>query len=153
MVRASVVLLTRVITVYTFWHCSDILVIPDLDEDGYDDDHRVAHAPRNVTRKIPSLMELENEVKAAVPAAEGGLDLGVLLRTLVPAQFVVEQDIGWSFESLLRDITDEFTAPSRAVVAGGIIPATPTSKSKHSEDRQERQKDKDKERDRNKKSK
>jgi hypothetical protein len=34
----------------------DIMVIPDLDEDGYDDDHRVAHAPRNITRKIPSLM-------------------------------------------------------------------------------------------------
>jgi hypothetical protein len=66
-------------------------------------------------------------VKAAIPTAEGGLDLGVLLRTLVPAQFVMEQDTAWSFESLLRDITDEFTAPSRSVVAGGLIPATPTS--------------------------
>lgn len=81
------------------------MVIPDLDEDGYDDDHRVAHAPRNVNRKIPSLEELQNEGAAALASSsvsEGGLDLGVLLRTLVPAQFVVEQDSSWSFESLLK---------------------------------------------------
>ena len=37
-------------------HCADdnedIMVIPDLDEDGGDADQRVAHAPRNVHRKV-----------------------------------------------------------------------------------------------------
>ncbi len=32
----------------------------------------VAHAPRNVHRKIPTLTELEREVKAAIPAVEVG---------------------------------------------------------------------------------
>lgn len=30
----------------------------------------VAHAPRNVNRRIPTLKDLENEVKAAVPTSE-----------------------------------------------------------------------------------
>lgn len=41
--------------------------------------------------------------------------------------------------SFAQDITDEFTAPSRSVVAGGIVPATPTSKGKP-EERKERNK-------------
>lgn len=75
-----------------------------------------------MTRRIPTLADLESEVKAAIPSAEvanicveimivlaqvgamlqGGLDLGVLLRTLVPAALVQESDVVWTFESLLR---------------------------------------------------
>lgn len=80
----------------------EIIVIPDLDEDGADADQRVAHAPRNVTRKIPTLADLENDVKSAIPSVEGGYDLGVLLSTLVPASLVQEADVPWTFESLLR---------------------------------------------------
>lgn len=105
----------------------DILVIPDLDEDGYDDDHRIAHAPKNVLRKIPSLVELENEVKAAIPSVEGGYDVGILLRTLVPSQFVQETDSTWTFESLMRDITDELMVPSRSVVASSVPAASVSS--------------------------
>ena len=32
--------------------------------------YTVAHAPRNVNRRIPTLKDLENEVKAAVPTSE-----------------------------------------------------------------------------------
>ena len=44
------------------------MIIPDLDEEGgADADTRIAHAPRNVNRKIPTLSELEYEVKVALP--------------------------------------------------------------------------------------
>ena len=35
-------------------------------------------------------------------AAQSGLDLSVLLSTLVPPAMVVESDTPWTFESLLR---------------------------------------------------
>lgn len=94
----------------------EIMIIPDLDEDGFDEDARIAHAPRNISRKIPTLIELENEVTAAIPSVEDGLDLGVLLRTLVPASMVLESDVPWTFETLLRDVTDELTAPTKTVL-------------------------------------
>ena len=71
------------------------MIIPDLEEDGGDADGRVAQAPRNVHRKIPTLNDLEDEVKAAIPSIEGGFDLKVLLSTLVPPGQVQEQDVTW----------------------------------------------------------
>lgn len=90
----------------------EIVIIPDLEEDGGDSDSRVAHAPRNVHRKIPTLTDLENEVKSAIPTIEGGFDLSVLISTLVPATQIQEKDEIWTYDSLLRDITDELTAPT-----------------------------------------
>ena len=69
---------------------SEILVIPDLDEEGgADADQRsnhlvynffsferllfhsiVAHAPRNLNRKLPTRAELDNEVKASLPNSD-----------------------------------------------------------------------------------
>lgn len=90
----------------------EILVIPDLDEDGgADGDQRVAHAPRNFNRKVPTLGELENDVKAALPTSETGLDMTVLFKTLVPASQVQESDVPWNFDSLLREVTEELLAP------------------------------------------
>jgi hypothetical protein len=49
----------------------DIMLIPDLDEEGGGDgDGRIAHAPKNIHRKIPTLADLEDEVKAAIPTIE-----------------------------------------------------------------------------------
>jgi hypothetical protein len=88
----------------------------------------VAHAPRNVNRKIPTLKDLENDIKAVAPTAEvfmslsfvllhlhklcsacldelsvqEGWNFAVLLTTLVPASMVQEEDTAWTFESLLR---------------------------------------------------
>jgi len=90
----------------------EIVIIPDLEEDGGDSDSRVAHAPRNVHRKIPTLTDLENEVKSAIPTIEGGFDLSVLISTLVPPTQIQEKDETWTYDSLLRDITDELTAPT-----------------------------------------
>jgi hypothetical protein len=98
----------------------DIMIIPDLDEDGTDADQRVAHAPRNINRKIPTLLDLENEVKTAVTAVDSGFNLSVLLSTLVPATLVLEADTAWTFESLLRDVTDELTAKSRTLTETSV---------------------------------
>lgn len=98
----------------------DIMIIPDLDEDGTDADQRIAHAPRNINRKIPTLLDLENEVKTAVTAVDSGFNLSVLLSTLVPAALVLEADTAWTFESLLRDVTDELTAKSRTLTETSV---------------------------------
>ena len=89
----------------------EIILIPDLDEEGgADSDQRIARAPRNV-RKIPTLAELEKEVKTTASAAvginayDGGLNLAVLLNTLVPSSMVFEPDVTWNFETLLREVT------------------------------------------------
>jgi hypothetical protein len=45
----------------------ELLEIPDLDEEaGVDMDQRIAHAPKNVHRKIPTLSELEEEAAASL---------------------------------------------------------------------------------------
>lgn len=86
----------------------EIVDIPLLEEDGgAEADQRVAHAPRNLNRKIPTRAELDSDLKAALPTLEGGFDLSVLLGTLVPPDLVAEDDTLWSFESLIREVTDE----------------------------------------------
>jgi hypothetical protein len=100
-----------------------IMLIPDLDEDGDggEADTRIAQAPRNVPRKIPTLKELEEGMKSTIPVHDGEYDLGVLLRTLVPADSVKENaDEVWNFEMLLREVTDELTATPKTVVSSTI---------------------------------
>jgi len=81
----------------------EIILIPDMDEEeGMDADQRIVHAPRNVNRRVPTLIELENEVKVAIPTGENGLDISCLTSTLVPASLVVENDNCWTFDNLLR---------------------------------------------------
>ena len=90
----------------------ELVLIPDLDEDGGDSDQRVARAPRNTNRRVPTLQELENEVKATLPSSDTGLDLGILFATLVPAEYVQEPDETWNFDTLLREVTEELQVPS-----------------------------------------
>lgn len=86
----------------------EIIVIPDLDEDGAENEsERVAHAPRNLTRKIPSRLELEMDLKTSLPSTELGFDLSVLLGTLIPSEQLKDEDVLWTFDSLLREITSE----------------------------------------------
>mmetsp|Transcript_8292 Transcript_8292/g.9060 ORF Transcript_8292/g.9060 Transcript_8292/m.9060 type:complete len:231 (+) Transcript_8292:42-734(+) len=89
----------------------EILVIPDLEEDGGgDSDQRIAHAPRNIHRKIPTLAELEADAKNTIASTnEDGLKLQVLISSLVPPDMLQEPDLLWTFESLLREITDELS--------------------------------------------
>jgi hypothetical protein len=102
-----------------------IMLIPDLDDDGEgadgEGDNRVAQAPRNVHRKIPTLEELENDMRSSVPcSSEDGIDLGILTRTLVPPSQLQEGDSTWDFDGLLREVTDELTSTPKTVVSATI---------------------------------
>ncbi len=113
----------------------EMLIIPDLDEDaGFDVDQRVAHAPKNVHRKIPTLAELEEELTASIPAQEEGLKLQVLSAALVPASLLYEADVPWTFESLLREVTEELSElpkPNpKPTPAGKPSPAQPSAAGK-----------------------
>jgi hypothetical protein len=102
----------------------EIIVIPDLDEEGgADSDQRIAHAPRNVNRRIPTLAELDNDLKSTASSgssadSDGSLNLSVLLSTLVPASMVYEDpDTLWTFESLLREVTDDLSNTPKFLLA------------------------------------
>mmetsp|Transcript_9286 Transcript_9286/g.13989 ORF Transcript_9286/g.13989 Transcript_9286/m.13989 type:complete len:215 (-) Transcript_9286:249-893(-) len=94
------------------------IVIPDLDEDGGGDtDQRVAHAPRNVSRKIPPLSSLQHEAKTFLQTNKDGIDLSILLGTLVPSNMLVEDDSLWTFDSLLREVTEELHSMAKEQAA------------------------------------
>lgn len=115
---------------------NDILVIPDLDEDGADADHRVAHAPRNVQRKVPSLVDLESEVASTAAFVEGGYDLTILMRTLVPHALVQEEDVQWTFDGLMRELTDELTNAPKTVLhttISGVIQRNSAESGQHAD--------------------
>ncbi len=116
----------------------DIIIIPDLDEDGGGfeggGDARIAQAPRNVHRKIPTLAELEIAVQATMPSVqEGGYDLAVLTATLVPAAGLEEKDEAWDFDGLLRDVTDELTSTPKTVISASISSSTVAALAKEKE--------------------
>lgn len=60
-------------------------------------------------------------MKYTVPNSEDGYNLGVLLNTLVPQTMVDEPDEAWTFESLLREITDELTNTPKTIVVPKIV--------------------------------
>jgi len=90
----------------------EILIIPDLEEEAEEDiTTQVAQAPRNLTRRLPGLRELDAELKFAIPSGLG-VDLSVLTTTLVPPDMVSEDDTTWEFDALLQEVTQEFIAES-----------------------------------------
>ena len=48
----------------------------------------VAAAPKNTTRRVPSLRELDEDLKHAIPSSADGLDMSLLTKTLVPPEMV-----------------------------------------------------------------
>ncbi len=54
-----------------------------------------------------------------------GLNLTVLLTTLVPAAMTKEEDELWTFESLLREITDELSDTPKTVISVTIPNSVP----------------------------
>ncbi|KAJ0393541.1 hypothetical protein P43SY_000677 [Pythium insidiosum] len=71
---------------------TDIVEIPDLEEEEREPDitTQVAEAPRNTTRSVQTLKELDRDVKFALPNAS-----------------LVESDESWTFDSLLNDVAQE----------------------------------------------
>lgn len=48
----------------------------------------VAAAPKNTTRRVPTLRELDDDLKHAIPSCADGLDMSLLTQTLVPPEMV-----------------------------------------------------------------
>ena len=62
---------------------------------------------------INPLPQLDHDLKYTVPSG-GGLDLSFLAARLVPPSMVHEEDAPWDFDSLLQEVTLEFTAEAEA---------------------------------------
>lgn len=69
-------------------------------------------------------------MKLAVPNAEDGLNLSVLLTSLVPASLIQETDTHWTFDTLLREITDELSNVPKTVIPGSAPVVSTASPSK-----------------------
>jgi len=86
----------------------EILIIPDLEDDGEEDiTQQVAAPARNTQRRIPTLRELDADIKFTVPPSSG-FDLSPLTATLVPPDSVHEDDTPWEFDTLLQEVTQQF---------------------------------------------
>ncbi|CEG47642.1 uncharacterized protein PHALS_04790 [Plasmopara halstedii] len=89
---------------------TDIMEIPDLEEEEREPDITtiIAKAPRNTTRAVQSLKQLDNDIKFALPSAQiHGIDLHLLTKNLCPESAVLEDDEVWNFDTLLNDIAHE----------------------------------------------
>ncbi|KAH7465477.1 hypothetical protein PRIC1_012544 [Phytophthora ramorum] len=89
---------------------TDIMEIPDLEEEEREPDitTMVAEAPRNTTRAVQSLKQLDKDIKFALPSATAhGVDLHLLTSALCPERAVAEDDEPWDFDTLLNDIAQE----------------------------------------------
>ncbi|KAG7383124.1 hypothetical protein PHYPSEUDO_003996 [Phytophthora pseudosyringae] len=87
-----------------------IMEIPDLEEEEREPDitTMVAEAPRNTTRAVQSLKQLDKDIKFALPSAQThGVDLHLLTSALCPERAVSEEDEPWDFDTLLNDIAQE----------------------------------------------
>ncbi|CAM9403939.1 unnamed protein product [Laminaria digitata] len=99
---------------------TEILLIPDLETDGEDDIvSKVAAAPKNTSRRVPSLRELDEDLKSSLPSAADGLDMTLLTKTLVPREMLEEADVPWDFDSLLQSITQDLNAEKRLAFESG----------------------------------
>lgn len=90
---------------------TEIVEIPDLEEEEREPDitTQVAEAPRNATRAVQSLKELDKDIKFALPSVSTfGVDLQMLTSVLCPEKAVLEADEPWSFDSLLNEVSQEF---------------------------------------------
>ena len=76
---------------------------------------QVAAAPRNLTKRMPSLHELQRELQHVLPEPSSrGPDITPLKRFLVPYELVQEEDEAWDFESLLQQVSQEQQADNEA---------------------------------------
>eukprot|EP00633_Aureoumbra_lagunensis_P009105 CAMPEP_0197306814 /NCGR_PEP_ID=MMETSP0891-20130614/4035_1 /TAXON_ID=44058 ORGANISM="Aureoumbra lagunensis, Strain CCMP1510" /NCGR_SAMPLE_ID=MMETSP0891 /ASSEMBLY_ACC=CAM_ASM_000534 /LENGTH=278 /DNA_ID=CAMNT_0042789531 /DNA_START=29 /DNA_END=865 /DNA_ORIENTATION=- len=91
---------------------NEVVIIPDLEEQEKEEIiFQVAEAPRQISRKLPALEELDAQlVSVSVSAKQKRLDLSALTCRLIPAAQVQEPQEPWDFDSLLQAVTHEFIA-------------------------------------------
>eukprot|EP01138_Halocafeteria_seosinensis_P004640 gb/GECG01004746.1/.p1 GENE.gb/GECG01004746.1/~~gb/GECG01004746.1/.p1 ORF type:complete len:273 (+),score=63.79 gb/GECG01004746.1/:1-819(+) len=106
--------------------------IPDLDEEKQQDlTTQVAHAPRNVSKKVQSLEELEEEpqarLRSGVAHGTGGrteVDLSLLSSTLAPSDAVQEEDEYWDLDHLLQQMAQELQSEHERKLKDGVLTHT-----------------------------
>ena len=111
---------------------TEILIIPDLDEQAEEDiAFQVAEAPKNRSRKLPTMEELDAELAFVTPSSftkDGRrLNLTPLACRLVPAPLVHEDNEPWTFDSLLQSVTQEFAVRSSFSFHNLFCRPTPSS--------------------------
>ncbi|TMW59662.1 hypothetical protein Poli38472_004731 [Pythium oligandrum] len=89
---------------------TDIVEIPDLEEEEREQDitMQIADAPKNTTRSVQSLKELDRDIKFSLPTTVAfGVDLSLLTSCLCPEKAVIESDETWNFDGLLNEVSQE----------------------------------------------
>ena len=106
--------------------------IPDLEDAEEDLGLQVANAPTLKTSRVPTIMELDEEIDMALPSSsEVGVDLSVLQSFLTPQEHCQEDDIAWDVGHELQMIASEMTKEQEAR-EGNVLPGqmSPPSKKK-----------------------
>merc|ERR1711920_254376 len=90
----------------------DIMEIPDLEEEVDEEPDlttKIAEAPRNLTRKVPTLTELNANNQSDLPrGSKHQVDLAILTSALCPRMVVAENEAEpWDFDSLLQSVSRE----------------------------------------------
>jgi len=82
--------------------------IPDLEDEEANISLQVAVAPSHKSSRVPTIMELDQEIDMALPStSEIGVDLSVLQSFLTPQEQVQEEDEAWNFEHELQTLASE----------------------------------------------
>jgi len=104
--------------------------IPDLEDEEEDLGRQVAVAPSLKTSRVPTIMELDEEIDMALPStSEAGVDLSVLQAFLTPQEHCVEEDVPWDFEHELQSIASEMQK-EREGREGSVLPGQVSPKRK-----------------------
>ena len=94
----------------------DIMEIPDLEDEDPEEDitTQVAAAPRNTTKRVQSMRELDKEVATNLPnTMQHGINLSILTKALCPlaaVDFDPTQEEMWDFDPLLQHVSQALQA-------------------------------------------
>lgn len=100
---------------------TDVMDIPDLDEEPEERiEVKVAKAPRTVTRRLPSLRELDAGAASLTSSSlttveTAAWDLPLLAGCMVAPAMVEEEDEVWEFDSLMREVQQEMSMIGQVV--------------------------------------
>lgn len=95
-----------------------VAVIRDTDQETMEDlASKVAAAPRNNTRRVQSLAELDNDTFSSFTSSSSSnnqptksMDLSLLTASLCSPELLIENDEVWEFDRLLQSLSQQMTA-------------------------------------------
>ncbi|XP_073722139.1 intraflagellar transport protein 43 homolog A-like [Misgurnus anguillicaudatus] len=90
--------------------CSDIPVIPDLEEVQEEDlTMQIAAPPSVQVNRVMTYRDLDMDLMkySAFQTLDGEIDLKLLTKVLAPEQEVREEDVGWDWDHLFTEVSSE----------------------------------------------